>query len=118
EYRAHAEHNLWSEGSSSYQMRLVIAVILADFKLDQHSFVAGVIYRGVREGIIQLAEVHRQFGPVVAKLIAGVLRMAAISTSLNPRESLVLGPKTQVENLHKMLVAMVDDMRVALIKLA
>src|SRR5690606_5895140 len=44
--------------------------------------------------------------------------MAAISTSLNPRESLVLGPKTQVENLRKMLVAMVDDVRVALIKLA
>jgi GTP pyrophosphokinase len=55
---------------------------------------------------------------VVAKLIEGVLRMAAISDSLNPRESLVLGTQTQVENLRKMLVAMVDDVRVALIKLA
>jgi len=54
----------------------------------------------------------------VAKLIEGVLRMAAISASLNPRESLVLGSQTQVENLRKMLVAMVDDVRVALIKLA
>src|SRR3546814_10961964 len=44
--------------------------------------------------------------------------MAAISASLNPRESLVLGTQTQVENLRKMLVAMVDDVRVALIKLA
>ncbi|PZR40565.1 MAG: GTP diphosphokinase, partial [Ectopseudomonas oleovorans] len=72
----------------------------------------------VREGKIQLADVHQRFGPVVAKLIEGVLRMAAISASLNPRESLVLGSQAQVENLRKMLVAMVDDVRVALIKLA
>ncbi|HAW21856.1 MAG TPA: GTP diphosphokinase, partial [Pseudomonas sp.] len=78
----------------------------------QDSLVAAVIYRGVRECKIQLAEVHQHFGPVVAKLIEGVLRMAAISDSLNPRESLVLGTQTQVENLRKMLVAMVDDVRV------
>ena len=118
EQQANAAQNLWSEGTSSYQTGLEIAEILADLKLDQESLVAAVIYRGVREGKIQLADVHRQFGPVVAKLIAGVLRMAAISTSLNPRESLVLGSQTQVENLRKMLVAMVDDVRVALIKLA
>src|SRR3546814_14354553 len=44
--------------------------------------------------------------------------MAAISASLNPRESLVLASQAQVENLRKMLVAMVDDVRVALSKLA
>jgi len=44
--------------------------------------------------------------------------MAAISASINPRESVVVGSQTQVENLRKMLVAMVDDVRVALIKLA
>jgi hypothetical protein len=55
---------------------------------------------------------------VVAKLIDGVLRMAAISASLSPRQSMVLGTQGQVENLRKMLVAMVDDVRVALIKLA
>ncbi|WP_123436485.1 HD domain-containing protein, partial [Pseudomonas brassicacearum] len=51
-------------------------------------------------------------------LIDGVQRMAAISDSLSPRKSLVLGTQGQVENLRKMLVAMVDDVRVALIKLA
>ena len=118
EQQANAAQNLWSEGTSSYQTGLEIAEILADLKLDQDSLVAAVIYRGVREGKIQLAEVHQHFGTVVAKLIEGVLRMAAISDSLNPRESLVLGTQTQVENLRKMLVAMVDDVRVALIKLA
>jgi hypothetical protein len=41
--------------------------------------------------------VNQRFGPVVAKLIDGVLRMAAISASLNPRDSLVLGSQAQVE---------------------
>lgn len=102
----------------SHVIGLEIAEILADLKLDQDSLVAAVLYRGVREGKIKLTEVRHQFGAVVAKLIEGVLRMAAISDSLNPRESMVLSAQTQVENLRKMLVAMVDDVRVALIKLA
>ena len=118
EQQANAAQNLWAEGTSSFQTGLEIAEILADLKLDQESLVAAVIYRGVREGKIQLADVNQRFGPVVAKLIEGVLRMAAISASLNPRHSLVLGTQAQVENLRKMLVAMVDDVRVALIKLA
>ncbi len=103
---------------SSFQTGLEIAEILADLKLDQDSLVAAVLYRGVREGKIQLDDVIARFGEVVGKLIEGVLRMAAISASLNPRDSLVLGTQQQVENLRKMLVAMVDDVRVALIKLA
>ncbi|MGH8375782.1 MAG: HD domain-containing protein, partial [Pseudomonas sp.] len=112
-----AKHS-WADGTSSFQAGLEIAEILADLKLDQDSLVAAVIYRSVREGKVTLAEVGQRFGSVVAKLIDGVLRMAAISTSLSPRQSLVLGSQAQVENLRKMLVAMVDDVRVALIKLA
>ena len=118
EQQANAAQNLWSEGASSFRAGLEIAEILADLKLDQDSLVAAVIYRGVREGKVTLAAVHQRFGAVVAKLVDGVLRMAAISASLNPRDSLVLGSQAQVENLRKMLVAMVDDVRVALIKLA
>jgi len=118
EQQANAAQNLWVEGTSSFQTGLEIAEILADLKLDQDSLIAAVLYRGVREGQIQLPDVNQRFGPVVAKLIEGVLRMAAISASLNPRQSLVLGTQAQVENLRKMLVAMVDDVRVALIKLA
>ncbi len=118
EQQANAAQNLWVEGASSFQTGLEIAEILADLKLDQDSLVAAVIYRAVREGKTTLKEVQDRFGPVVAKLVDGVLRMAAISASLNPRDSLVLGSQAQVENLRKMLVAMVDDVRVALSKLA
>ena len=85
--------NSWAEGTSSFQTGLEIAEILADLKLDQESLVAAVIYRGVREGKITLEAVNKHFGPVVAKLIEGVLRMAAISASLNPRHSMVLVPR-------------------------
>lgn len=118
EQQANAAQNLWAEGNSSFRTGLEIAEILADLKLDQDSLVAAVIYRAVREGNITLKTAQEKFGPVVAKLVEGVLRMAAISASLNPRDSLVLGSQAQVENLRKMLVAMVDDVRVALIKLA
>ncbi|MHC8365825.1 GTP diphosphokinase [Pseudomonas sp. ZT5P21] len=118
EQQANAAKNLWSEGNSSFRTGLEIAEILADLKLDQDSLVAAVLYRGVREGQIQLPAVSQRFGPVVAKLIDGVQRMAAISDSLSPRKSMVMGTQGQVENLRKMLVAMVDDVRVALIKLA
>ncbi len=118
EQQANAAQNLWTEGTSSFRTGLEIAEILADLKLDQDSLVAAVLYRGVREGQIPLANVQQRCGAVVAKLIEGVLRMAAISASLNPRESLVLGTQVQVDNLRKMLVAMVDDVRVPLIKLA
>ncbi|AVO51319.1 GTP diphosphokinase [Ectopseudomonas mendocina] len=118
EQQANSIQHHWSEGASSFRAGLDIAEILADLKLDQDSLVAAVIYRGVREGQVTLAAVHQRFGSVVAKLIEGVLRMAAISASINPRESVVVGSQTQVENLRKMLVAMVDDVRVALIKLA
>ena len=118
EQQANTTPHHWSEDASTFRAGLDIAEILADLKLDQDSLVAAILYRGVREGKITLAAVHQRFGPVVAKLIEGVLRMAAISASINPRESVVVGSQTQVENLRKMLVAMVDDVRVALIKLA
>lgn len=118
ELRAHAARNLWPDGSSSLQIGLETAQILVDLKLDEDTLLAAILYRSVRENKASLAEVEAEFGSTVSKLIDGVLRMAAISASLNPRESVVLNAQTQVENLRKMLVAMVDDVRVALIKLA
>src|SRR5690554_4310287 len=118
ELQAHAAKNLWPDGSSSLQTGLETAQILVDLMLDEDTLQAAILYRTVRENKASLAQVEQAFGATVAKLIDGVLRMAAISASLNPRESVVLNAQTQVENLRKMLVAMVDDVRVALIKLA
>ncbi|SDR79716.1 GTP pyrophosphokinase [Halopseudomonas litoralis] len=111
------EHR-WANGASSYRTGLEMAEILADLKLDQDSLVAAVIYRAVRERKTELVEVERCLGSSVATLVDGVQRMAAISVSQNPPKANTFNTQSQVENLRKMLVTMVDDVRVALIKLA
>lgn len=98
---------------------LEISEILADLKLDQDSLISAILYRSVREGKLQLTQVEAEFGPTVTKLIRGVQQMAAISAVLHPTQERVLGDtQRQVDNVRKMLVALVDDVRVALIKLA
>ena len=112
-----ANRTYWS--IDSVQMGLEMAQILIDLRLDHASLVAAILYRAVREGRLSLQKVERQFGKEVAKLIEGVLRMAAISAIQNSSDEVVLGQRqAQVDNLRKMLVAMIDDVRVALIKLA
>jgi GTP pyrophosphokinase len=120
EETAIANDNIWTEGASSFHTGLEMAEILADLQLDGETLQAAILYRAVRENKLRLKEVETQFGAMVAKLIRGVLRMAAISTQRNDSEESVLGSPSQEqsENVRKMLVAMVDDVRIALIKLA
>lgn len=112
-----ANRTYWS--IDSVQMGIEMAQTLIDLRLDNASIIAAILYRAVREGRLALQKVERQFGQEVAKLIEGVLRMAAISAIQNSTDEVVLGQRqAQVDNLRKMLVAMIDDVRVALIKLA
>ena len=112
-----ANRTYWS--IDSVQMGIEMAQTLIDLRLDNASIIAAILYRAVREGRLALQKVERQFGQEVAKLIEGVLRMAAISAIQNSSDEVVLGQRqAQVDNLRKMLVAMIDDVRVALIKLA
>nr|WP_287836674.1 GTP diphosphokinase [Halomonas sp.] len=109
-------HRVWLSPGSSFHMGLEMADILADLKLDQPALEAAVLYRAVREGLLSLEAVTKRFGDEVAKLIDGVLQMAAISYPLAPNHG--MSQHNQQENLRKMLVNMVGDVRVALIKIA
>ena len=110
----------WGEGYSSYSAGLEMAEILAELKLDKDTLIAAILYRSVREAKVPIETVEREFGEPVAKLIRGVIRMAAISKLSNHSNDAVMGleSKEQADNVRKMLVAMVDDVRVALLKLA
>ncbi len=113
-----SNENAWSEHYSAYRTGLEMAEILAELQLDQDSIITAIIYRVVREGKLPLASVEDCFGSSVTQLVEGVLRMASI-TPLAKNDQQVLGDgHIQSENVRKMLVAMVDDVRVALIKLA
>lgn len=114
-----AQAHTWSTRTSSFLTGLAMADILADLRLDQESLIAAVLYRGVREGKTSQAVIEKEFGPDIAHLIEGVLRMAAISQVINPDKKIQFGQsQQQLDNVRKMLVALIDDVRVALIKLA
>ncbi|WP_027349628.1 GTP diphosphokinase [Halotalea alkalilenta] len=106
----------WREVGSNFRAGLEIADILSELHLDQPTLVAAVLYRCVRKELTSLEEVERLFGTEVAGLIDGVLKMAAISQLQAPQSG--LSQHNQQENLRKMLVTMIDDVRVALIKIA
>lgn len=116
EQEAPRTHRVWLSPGSSFRMGLEMADILAELKLDQPTLEAAVLYRAVREELLSLESVAKRFGDEVAKLIDGVLQMAAISYPLAPNHG--MGQHNQQENLRKMLVNMVGDVRVALIKIA
>ncbi len=116
---APADHP-WSAGQSCLKSGVEIVEILADLRLDVESLVAAMLYRAVRERTLAIDGLEDGFGEVVVKLIRGVLGMAAITGMRNDTATSVFGRESQeqTEKVRKMLVAMVDDVRVALIKLA
>ena len=117
---SYAKEHPWSTRTNSFLTGLAMADILADLKLDQESVMAAVLYRTVREGKATQEVVRKEFGVDIALLIEGVLRMATISQIINPDSvnSKFSQSQLQLDNMRKMLVAMIDDVRVALIKLA
>ncbi len=113
------EH-LWSARTSAFLTGLAMADILADLKLDQDSLIAAVLYRAVREEKTTLDIITKVFGHDISHLIDGVLRMATINQIINPNHhnQKFSQSQNQLDNIRKMLVAMIDDVRIALIKLA
>ena len=113
------EGNAWADSASSFLMGLEMADIIAELHMDTDCLKAAVIYRAVREGQVGIEEIREVVGDDIIKLVQGVLHMEAISTVMNADKRSVLGQTSnQLENLRRMLVTMVDDVRVALIKLA
>ena len=109
----------WAPGRSSYLTGLEMADILSELQVDEDGLIAAVIYRAVRENQITAKHVRNQFGDAVADLVEGVLKMVAISNIRIGKAEVVLGKNTdQIDQAKRMLVSLVDDIRVALIKLA
>src|SRR3990167_5929211 len=119
EAKAVEEERIWAANHSSFRIGLDMAHILIELELDQDAIIAAILYRAVREGKVPLDFIHKNFGAAVAHLIDGVAQMAAISATHRPLKGTVLGQtQGQIDNVRKMLVTMIDDVRVVLIKLA
>jgi GTP pyrophosphokinase len=89
---------------------LEVAAILADLELDAETIAAALLHDTVEDTNLTAEEVRREFGPEVARLVDGVTKLGRISLRTDQQQ--------QAENIRKMMVAMAEDLRVVLIKLA
>src|ERR1700686_2957204 len=89
---------------------LAVADFLADMKLDAVAIAAGLLHDVVEDTLTTIERIKELFGPDVAHVVEGVTKISAIS--------FLSSEERQAENFRKMLLAMVDDIRVVLVKLA
>lgn len=90
---------------------LCVAIILAELELDKESIIAGLLHDVVEDTVMTSEDVAREFGDEVALLVDGVTKL----TQLNYQHDKI---EVQAENLRKMFLAMANDIRVIMIKLA
>ena len=87
-----------------------VACIVAELGMDTDSICGALLHDVVEDTPVMLDEITKQFGSDVAKLIDGVTKISKIPYSTREQQ--------QAENIRKMLIAMADDIRVIIIKLA
>lgn len=108
--------NATDTGASCFQQGLAMADVLADLEVDQETLAAAIIYTSVHYAELSLDVVEEQLGATISKLVKGVEKMSGLSGFHAFKK--YSQSKHQLDNIRKMLLAMVDDVRVALIKLA
>jgi GTP diphosphokinase / guanosine-3',5'-bis(diphosphate) 3'-diphosphatase len=89
---------------------LEVADLLADMKLDVVAVAAGLLHDIVEDTQTSIDRIKELFGADIAHVVEGVTKLGAIPFSSSEER--------QAENFRKMLLAMVDDIRVILVKLA
>ncbi len=113
---AHAKQERAS-GEPYVQHCLAVAQMLSELNLDAATLAAALMHDTLEDTGVSYAELEEEFGKEIAKLVDGVTKLGQIDqlsglSERNVRED------TQAESLRKMFLAMVDDVRVVLIKLA
>jgi GTP diphosphokinase / guanosine-3',5'-bis(diphosphate) 3'-diphosphatase len=89
---------------------LEVALVLAEMKMDPVAIAAGLLHDSVEDTSVTIADITTEFGEQVAHIVEGVTKISKIDFATREEQ--------QAENLRKMMLAMVDDIRVVLIKLA
>jgi GTP pyrophosphokinase len=106
-----------ASGEPYFQHSLAVANILAALRLDSETIAAAVLHDVLEDTPVTMEELETEFGPSVAKLVDGVTKMGQIQEYRGQNKK-TKKERAQAESLRKMLLAMVDDVRVVLIKLA
>ena len=89
---------------------LSVALILADMRMDADGIMAAIMHDVIEDTPVTKQELSAQFGPEVADLVDGVTKLGRIDNKSRI--------ETQAQNVRKMFLAMVKDLRVIMVKLA
>ena len=101
---------LRTSGDPYYSHPIEVAGILTKFKLDSTSIIAGLLHDTVEDTDATVEEIKELFGAQVAQIVDGLTKLAMIEIKSKDTK--------QAENFRKLLLAMSEDIRVLLIKLA
>src|SRR5215467_7263721 len=106
----HHQGQLRASGEPFLIHPLEVAIVLTDMKLDSTAIAAGLLHDAIEDTPVTHDDIRAGFGDQVANIVEGVTKIDKIDFA--SRE------ERQAENVRKMVLAMVDDIRVVLIKLA
>src|SRR6266513_227529 len=111
EIASERHHDQFRSSGEPYVSHLLeVAHILADMRLDAITLTAAILHDAIEDTEYPVSRIEERFGPEVAHLVAGVTKIGRLN---------ITAPEArQAENVRKMLLAMVTDVRVVLVKLA
>ncbi len=104
-------------GETVLEFGLSVAETLTTLNMDTHTLSAAILYPSVQFGELSLKQINDKIGKTVAKIVKGVIGMEAIRSLQNENVAHTLSAE-ELDKLRQMLLAMVDDSRVVVIKLA
>ena len=97
-------------GEPYIQHPLAVAGILADMHMDHETLIAAMLHDVIEDSLIPKEDISEQFGNEVADIVDGLSKLTQIEFESHA--------EAQAQNFQKMLMAMADDIRVILVKLA
>ncbi len=112
-------------GESYIQHPLAVAMLLVDIGMDPDTIAAGLLHDVLEDTDVDLPRMRREFGPNIANLVDGVTKLEEIEDQIEKEHIDRLSQKSErprgeqeTESLRKMFIAMAEDIRVVIIKLA
>jgi GTP pyrophosphokinase len=107
--KAHGSQ-LRASGDPYFSHPIQVAGILTDLQLDDKTIATAILHDTIEDTVATLEQIEKLFGPDVARLVDGVTKLSKIETQTESER--------QAENLRKFLLAISNDIRVLLVKLA
>ena len=110
---------LGDDGERYLDSGVTLAHLVAGLKMDTATVAAALVYRPVRMGLLAESAINSELGEEVAQLASTVARMASTSIlEMTNARMQTSEARDQVDNVRRMLVSLIDDARVAVLKLA